>query len=407
MSTPPFDIIVFGATGFVGQIVTQYLADEYGVDRALNWAIAGRCEAKLNTLKAKYGLSDLALCVADTSDEKSLVHLCQQAKVVISTAGPYALHGEPLVKACVTAGTDYCDLTGEIQWYRKMLDKYEEQAHSSGARIVHCCGFDSIPSDLGVYYIQSYAQSRYGKPCTQVKLRVQELKGGASGGTVASMLNIVKEASKDAALRRALYNPYLLCPKEHDYPQHPRELKAAEWDEDFNRWIAPFVMAVVNTRVVHRSNALLGYPYSDAFQYDEAMMMANDAKGKRHAHYMSWGLNAFLAGAALPPTRWLLRKCLPKPGKGPSQEVQLRGYFDLELLGKTAQGEKILARVSGDRDPGYGATAKMLSQAGICLAKDIQKSDSPGGFWTPSTLFGNSLITRLQQHAGMKFELIE
>ncbi len=331
--------------------------------------------------------------------------MCAESKVVISTVGPYALYGEPLVKICASTGTDYCDLTGEVQWIRRMIRKYEGAARNSGARIVHCCGFDSIPSDLGVHFLQKQAMQKYGKTCPKVKLRVKAMRGGASGGTIASMLNVVKEASGDPQLRRELANPYSLCPDGYTPQLWQPNLSRAEYDADFKSWIAPFVMAAINTRIVQRTNALSKQAYGADFRYDEAVLRGDGFKGRVAATNMSAGLRAFMAAASMTPTRWVLERFLPKPGEGPTLEQQRNGFFDMRILGRTPEGHTLQVKVTGDSDPGYGSTGKMLGQAAACLALDIPKSATPGGFWTPATIFGDRLIERLTRYSGLRFEV--
>jgi len=406
MTSNQYDIVIFGATSFVGQILTGYMMQQYGVDGDIKWAIAGRSEQKINELKDKFQAQAINHILADASDESQLENMVNQARVLVSTVGPYALYGEPLVKVCVNSGTDYCDLTGEIQWYKRMVDRYEATAKKTGARIVHCSGFDSLPSDLGVWFTQNKAQQAFGQMCQQVKLRVAKIKGGASGGTVASMVNIAKEAAKDPALRKELQNPYSVCPSDHGYKTRQDNINGAVFDEDFNAWVGPFVMAAVNTRVVHRSNALLNNAYGADFKYDEGMLMGKDKKGKGRARNMAWGLTAFMILAAIKPTRWVLEKfILPKPGQGPSADEQLNGMFDMRFVGKTTDGKTIKTRVTGDRDPGYGSTAKMLGQAAVCLSQ-IQKEEKDGGFWTPASIYGDDLVNRLIQHSGLTFEVL-
>jgi short subunit dehydrogenase-like uncharacterized protein len=349
----------------------------------------------------------LPLLVADAADEAALRHLCNGTRVVISTVGPYALYGEPLVKVCAETGTDYCDLTGEVQWIRRMIEAYEPVARKSGARIVHCCGFDSIPSDLGVHFLQQQSRKRFGAPCTTVKMRVKAMRGGFSGGTAASLVNVVKEATANPALRKELANPYSICPEGYAPAVRQPNVKSAQYDEDFDAWVAPFVMSAINTRIVQRSNALSKQAYGEDFRYDEAVLMGRGLKGRASAAGMTAGLGGFMVAAALPPARWALERfVLPAPGEGPSAEDQRKGFFDLRFLGTTADGRKLRAKVTGDRDPGYGSTAKMLGQAGACLAQDFADSGRKGGFWTPATMFGDKLIERLVAHAGLTFEVL-
>lgn len=405
----PYDLVVFGATGFVGGLLCDYLLRQVGAAGELRWAIAGRTPRKLDQRIAALGppAANLPCLQADATDEASLRHLCAQTRVVISTVGPYALYGEPLVKACAESGTDYCDLTGEPQWIRQMLQRYEAAAQRSGARIVHCCGFDAIPSDLGVYFLQQQAQRQFGQPCDRVKMRLKAARGALSGGTAASGINLVKEAADSAALRQELADPYSLCPTRPPVPQHAPLLIPVQYDADLQAWAAPFVMAGINTRIVLRSNAQLDNAYGSHFQYDEAVLTGPGPAGWLAAQGLKLGLDGAILAAALPPTRWLLQTTVvPNPGEGPSLEEQERGFYDLRFWGKTASGQTLQVKVTGDRDPGYGSTAKLLGQAGLCLAQDVPKSAKAGGVWTPAALFGERLIERLRQDAGLTFEII-
>ena len=409
MSDHPFDLIVFGATSFVGQILCDYLFERHGADGDLKWAMAGRSKTKLQSVRAALGegASGIELITADAADENSLHEMCGQSRVIISTVGPYALYGSGLVKVCVETGTDYVDLTGEAQWILRMLLEHESQAEKSGARIIHCCGFDSVPSDLGVYHHQKVALEKFGEPATQIRMQVARMKGAASGGTVASIVNIAREMTKNPALRKILANPYALVP---DGKARARQLNITTPTRDpkTGAWLGPFVMAGINTRIVHRSNALGGYDYGMDFLYDESMRMGRGLKGGLAATALTGGLGAFMAGAVLPPSRWLMEKyILPKPGEGPSPEQQRDGMYDLRFYGTTASGNTLTTRVTGDRDPGYGSTAKILGEAGACLAQDIAKTDVGGGFWTPATALGDALRRRLVQHAGLTFEVCD
>ena len=410
MPPPPCDVVVFGATSFVGQILTRYLFDEFGLDGELRWAAAGRSLPKLEEVRGSLGrgAGKLPLLQADAGDEASLRKLCRGARVVVSTVGPYALYGETLVRVCAETGTDYCDLTGEVQWMRRMIHKYETIAQASGARIVHNCGFDSIPSDLGVHHLQRQSQARFGQPCTTVKMRVRSMRGGFSGGTVASLLNVLAEVKADPGLRKELADPYSICPPRSGARVRQPNVGLSEYDPDFDAWIAPFVMSAINTRVVHRTNALRHAAYGAQFRYDEAVLMGRGLRGRLAATAAGAGLGAFIVAGSLGPVRSLLEHyVLPAPGEGPSPEAQRTGGFDLRFHGRTATGQCLRTRVTGDRDPGYGSTAKMLGQAAACLANDIPKSDTAGGFWTPAAIFGDHIIKRLQQRAGVQFEPLE
>lgn len=415
MNNPTYDVIVFGATSFVGQILCRYLLQEFGTagkpgKRKLNWAIAGRSQAKLDQLIASLGpeAKSLRALVADAADEPALEALCARTRVVVTTVGPYALFGEPLVRVCTRIGTDYCDLSGEAPWMRRMIAQYSAAAERSGARIVHCCGFDSIPSDMGVWFLQQQSMLHYGEPCTSVKMRVKAMRGEASGGTVASIVNVVREATHDAALRKELANPYSLCPPGDKARTRQTNVTRPVFDTDFEAWAAPFVMAAINVRVVLRSNALLDHAYGKEFCYDEAMLTGKGFSGQAKALGIAAGLGGFVTAAAIPPARWLMEKLiLPAPGEGPSVDAQQKGFFDLRFVGRTADGRELRIKVTGDRDPGYGSTGKMLGEAAACLALDVSKADVSGGFWTPSTALGAPLHRRLEAHAGLAFVLLD
>ena len=405
-----YDLVVFGATGFVGQLLCRYLLTHTASSTPLRWAIAGRSATKLQALVTTLGAdaAPLPQLIADVTDADSLHQLCAQTRVVVSTVGPYALYGEPLIQTCAATGTDYCDLTGESQWIRRMIQRYQSQVQASGARIVHCCGFDSIPSDLGVYYLQQQSQSRFGEPCTRVKMRVVAAQGGVSGGTAASGLNLVKEAATDASLREAISDPYSLCPDSDKAAAQPPPLIPVQYDPDFHAWVTPFVMADVNTRIVLRSNFLQQQAYGKTFQYDEGIVTDDGPLGWLLAQALKLGLDGLVLAAALPPTRWLLETVvLPASGEGPTATEQAQGFYELQFVGTTAKGEKIRVQVTGDRDPGYGSTAKILGQAALCLAQDVPQSEHPGDFWTPAALLGEALIKRLESAAGLTFTVLK
>jgi len=408
MTKPSFDLIVYGATSFVGQILTRYLVEHVGVNKTVNWAIAGRSASKLDALKTSLGTAgdDLTVIIADADNAGALAHMAKSTRVIATTVGPYALYGEALVKACAENGTDYCDLCGEAYWIKRMIVKYADAAKQSGARIVSCCGFDSIPSDLGVHFLQQHGQQRFGRYFNSIKLAVNAMKGGASGGTLASMIEAVKAAKSDPKLRKDMNNPYILCPEIPDL-RHPQvSIKGPAYDADFQRWSAPFIMEAINARVVLRSNMLLGMAYGDDFLYREQMITGKGFKGRLSAIGLTAGLGLFAVTVIINPLRaFMQRYVLPKPGEGPSPEAQLAGYFDLSLLGKNEDGKTLKVRVTGDRDPGYGCTAKMLAQASLCLAFDITQEQCNGGFWTPATAMGDQLTDRLTQHAGMTFTI--
>ncbi|MEH6586334.1 MAG: saccharopine dehydrogenase NADP-binding domain-containing protein [Halioglobus sp.] len=400
---PEFEVVLWGATGFTGALVARHLVETYG--DGLRLALAGRNVSKLETLREQLGRPDLPLIEADSNDRSSLDKMVARTRVVCTTVGPYATYGTELLAACAAAGTDYCDLTGEVQWMERTIDHHLEGARNSGARIVHTCGFDSIPSDLGTYFLQQAMHDEFGEYADQVKSRVGKFSGSASGGTVASMMHMFEEAVGDHAVREAMTNPYSLNPKgERSGPDQPDRNKA-EYDEDFQQWSSTFVMAAINTRVVRRSNALAGYPYGKDFMFSERMLTGKGGQGKRKAAAVSMGGQLTPVVMAVKPLRKLAARFLPSPGEGPSPEAQLKGHFELFFHGvNSASGNSLKARVHGDRDPGYGATSRMLGEAAVCLARDDLAC--AGGIWTPATAMGDKLITRLQQSAGMGFELI-
>jgi short subunit dehydrogenase-like uncharacterized protein len=408
MHARPYDVVVFGATSFVGKLLCWYFASHFR-SGGLKWAAAGRSIEKLELMRRSLDKTDaeVPLIIADARDERSLAVMCAQTAVVVSTVGPYALYGEPLVKVCAELGTDYCDLSGEVQWIRRMLDRYEKTARRTGARIVHCCGFDSVPSDLGVHFLQKRAFERFGRYCSHVKMRVKGMRGGASGGTIASLANVAKEAAGNPALGRELKNPYLLCPRDYQPKARQESLSRPQYDSDFEAWLAPFIMAGINTRVVHRSSALRNYPYGENFRYDEAMLTGAGMRGRMTAYAIAGALGGFVAMAAMAPTRWLLQRfVLPAPGQGPSPRSQAEGFYDLRFLGIFDDARTIAAKVTGDADPGYRSTSKMLGQVAACLAHG-GKDNRKGGFWTPATLLGDPLVDALQKHAGLAFTLVD
>jgi short subunit dehydrogenase-like uncharacterized protein len=318
--------------------------------------------------------------------------------------GPYALYGSALVQACATAGTHYCDLTGEVYWMQQMIARHQATAVASGARMVHTCGFDSIPSDLGTLFLQQAMQAQYGVPAKQVKLRVKRFSGAFSGGTVASMINMMEEAGRDKTLRKVMADPYALVPEGSPRGSDRNDQTGAIYDEDFKRWTLPFIMAAINTRVVRRSNALMNFAYGKDFQYDEAML-APGHQGRVAAKLSALAMTAGTVSLAIPPLRALAKKFLPAPGEGPTQAQREKGFFDIYLYGVHPEDRScdLLARVTGDRDPGYGSTCKMLGEAAVCLARE--ELDCGGGFWTPASAMGNTLIARLEENAGLSFTL--
>jgi short subunit dehydrogenase-like uncharacterized protein len=410
----PFDVVVWGATGYTGRLVAEYLVRHHGVGKRLRWAIGGRSRDKLEGVRRGLEAIDpaareLPLLTGDNHDRASLAAMARQTRVVASTVGPYAIHGRELVAACVEAPTDYCDLTGETPFVRDMIDQHHARARETGSRIVHCCGFDSIPSDLGTLMVQEHARATRGAPCHDVKHFVK-LKGAMSGGTAASMVQIVEEATRDRRVRRLLADPYALDPQRSGRGSHApdgADQRGVRWDDDVHRWTGPFVMAAINTRVVRRTNALLGYAWGEDFRYHEAMAFGRGAKGWLGAAGLSVGLAVGMGVMAVAPVRKVIAKRLPASGEGPSPEQRESGFFVSELVGTIdgggAAGAKVRGTVRGHSDPGYGETAKMLGESALCLALDEAVPET-GGVLTPAACMGMRLVERLRA-AGMTFEV--
>lgn len=401
-----FDIVVMGATGFTGALVAEYLCNQYGVDRDLRWAAAGRSGDKLATLKESLGpaAQDLPLIVADSLDRQSMDDIARRTRVVLTTVGPYARYGSALVAACAANGSHYCDLAGEVQWIRRMIDAHDADARRSGARIVHCCGFDSIPMDIGAWFLQREAQQRHGTHCESITLLVRAMKGGASGGTMASMMNVMKEAREDRNVARILARPYSLNPEGSEDGPDRGDQRGIRYSEDGRTWTAPFVMASVNTRVVRRSHALLGFPWGRNFRYDEAIRTGRGPAGWLRAAAITAGLAGVVTAASFAWSRAILQRfLLPKPGAGPDRKAREAGFFKLEQIGRLADGTQLRTVITGDRDPGYGSTSKMLAECAVCLALDDLGSD--GGVMTPVAAMAEPLLTRLQRNAGLTFEV--
>ena len=332
--------------------------------------------------------------------------MVQRASVICTTVGPYAKYGNELVAACVKHGTDYCDLAGETQWIRRMVDQHHEAAQVSGSRIVHCCGFDSIPSDMGTYYIQREAKEKFGEYCQQVKMRLKSASGGFSGGTIASMDNVMVEANKDPAIMKTLFNPYGLNPKGEMSGPDKADLRSVKFDADASAWIMPFIMAAINTRVVRRSHALAGYPFGKNFQYDEAMISGKGLSGRLKGYTGLAFLAALMAGKPGSLYSKVKSRFLPDPGEGPSLQERESGFYNFKIIGKFQDGEIIEAKVTGDRDPGYGSTSKMLGESAACLAMDKKATPKTSGVLTPSIAMGDALLNRLESNAGLTFTIV-
>ncbi|MET3996909.1 MULTISPECIES: saccharopine dehydrogenase NADP-binding domain-containing protein [unclassified Bradyrhizobium] len=388
MSSAKFDIVVYGATGFTGQLVAEYLTQHYKGDHALKWAMAGRSLGKLKSVRDAIGApGNTPLIVADAADAASLKAMAEQTMSVITTVGPYQLYGEELLAACVATGTDYFDLCGEPIWMRQMIDKYEAAAKESGARIVFSCGFDSVPFELGAFVVQEEAKRVFGAPASRVKGRVRDMRGTLSGGTAASAKATFDAVAKDISLIAILNDPFALTPG-FTGPKQPKGNRSL-LEEDLQSWAAPFMMALINTRNVHRSNMLMGFPYGQDFVYDEMVLTGPGEKGEANAQRVV-AANAEKTGPNA-----------PKPGEGPSKEERENGRFDLLYVAIAPDGRMVRAGVTGDRDPGYGSTSKMISECAMCLLRDV--TDVPAGFWTPGAAMQHKLIKRLRDNAGLTF----
>ncbi|HEX5377800.1 MAG TPA: saccharopine dehydrogenase NADP-binding domain-containing protein [Phenylobacterium sp.] len=374
-----FDIIVYGASGFTGRLVAEYLARRYGVGGEVKWAMAGRSADKLASVRDEIGApKETPLVVADASDPASVRAMVGRAKAILTTVGPYQLYGSDLVAACAAAGTDYLDLSGEPNWMAEMIAAHEAQAKASGARILFSCGFDSIPFELGVYFAQGLARAKFGHPAPRVKGRVRSMRGGLSGGTAASGRATMAAIQKNPALIQVMMNPFALTPG-FQGPEQPRG-DQPHTDPDLGVEVGPFMMATINTKNVHRSNLLQGHAYGTDFAYDEMSIVTPGAPTEF----------TDIGGAGA-----------PQPGEGPSKEEREAGFYDLLFVGIDADGRQVRGSVHGDRDPGYGSTSKIIAETAICLVKDAP--EVPGGVWVPGAALGGKLIDRLQKNAGLTF----
>lgn len=389
MSSQQFDIVVYGSTGFTGRLVAEYLQGQYGNGNELNWAMAGRSQEKLESVRDEMGLPESTpLIVANLNDAASMQAMVDSTKLVLTTVGPYQVYGSELVALCAKSGTDYVDLCGESVWMRHMIDAYEEEAKKSGARIVFSCGFDSIPSDLGIFRLQQLAKEKTGEVCRIINCRVRGMQGTFSGGTAYSLNESIRAAKSDPEVFKLAIDPYSLVPGFKGVTQ-PNGNQVM-YSEELNSWLAPFVMAAINTRNVHRSNALMGHPYGEDFEYDEMLMTGDGEEGEQIANDVA---------TAKP----MSDPDAPKPGEGPSKKEREAGYFDFLFIGEISSGDKIKFSVKGDRDPGYGSTCKMISESAVCLIKESQ--DTAGGMWTAAPAMGDKLISRLEANAGLTFTL--
>ena len=399
-----YEVVIWGASGFTGRLVAEYLLKQYGLGKDLSWAMAGRNKAKLEKIRTELGNENIPILIADSQDEASLNAMAKDAKVICSTVGPFAKYGSKLVAACVANKTHYCDITGEVQWIRQMIDAHHETAKADGTKIVHCCGFDSVPSDMGVYFFQRETKAETGEYLKQIKYRLKAMKGGGSGGTYASLLNVLDEGRKDKSIFKVLANPYGLNPETKNQGNDERDLQTVKYDPDLGGHISPFVMGPINTKIVRRSHALNDFPYGKEFRYDEATIVGKGIGKRLQAYGAMAAIGLVLSSKEGSFVRNFANKRMPKPGEGPSKEAREAGFFNILLLGKQVNGEWIKAKVTGDKDPGYGSTSKMLGEAAVCLAKDSLSDVS--GVLTPSTAMGDHFLNRLTANAGLTFEML-
>ncbi len=404
-----FDVVVWGATGAVGRRVAHHFATR-NETCGLRWAIGGRNEEKLKALRDRLPESakNIPIVLGDSYDRVSLDALAARTRVVCSTVGPFAKFGSELVAACVKSGTHYCDLTGEAHWMRRMIDAHQTEAERSGARIVHTCGFDSVPSDLGAFLLQSKAQAKHGKVCHHIKMRVTAMRGGFSGGTAASSIYAIEQAPQDPSIARFSTEPYALNPEgERHGPDRPDKMMPFEvrFDPYLNGWTMPFFMSPINCKVVRRTNALLNYRYGKEFRYEEAIFTGAGPIGWILATAGAIGARIFITALAMAPTRNLLKRyVLPKSGEGPGRETRENSSYEIVHIGVLDDVTTMKVKVRGKGDPGVESTSRIVVEAALCLAEDADEITVGGGFWTPASLMGDLLLSRLRDHAGLTFE---
>lgn len=383
-----FGIVVYGATGYTGRLVCEYLNKQYGVNGEVKWAMAGRSQEKLIQVRDEMGISaEVPFVIADAENLASVKAMVENTQVVLTTVGPYQKYGSDLVRICSEVGTDYVDLCGEPAWMHEMIAAHVDTAKASGARIVFSCGFDSVPFDLGIHYLQQTAIEKLGAPLPRVKGRVRAMKGTFSGGTLESFRLTMQAAAKNPALVKVLTNPFSLT-ESFSGPEQPSGT-APLFEPDLNSWSAPFVMATINTKNIHRSNFLLQHQYGENFVYDEMMLTGPGEKGEAAANFVA--KDKSMAQSPM------------KPGEGPSKEERETGFYDVLFVGSNAKGDTLMASVKGDKDPGYGSTSKMISESAVCLLKNLDAAS--GGIWTPASAMGSLLIDRLQANAGLTFQI--
>jgi len=381
-----YDFVVYGATGFTGKLVVEYLVNKYSNNSQIKWALAGRNLEKLESVAASKNVPEgTGLLEVDSNNIASIEEMISKTKCVLTTVGPYQLYGNDIVSACAKSGIDYVDLCGEPGWMHEKINELTETARETGSRIVFSCGFDSIPFDLGVLFLQNEVTRRYGKPSVNVRGRVREMNGEFSGGTAASLGATMAALKEKPELFAVLANPFSLS-NGFAGPDQPVDNKPI-FDDKLDTWVAPFFMAPINTKNVHRSNALMNHMYGKDFCYNEMWVMGPGDDGKAAADFIS--SSNPLSNA-------------PKPGEGPSRESRENGNYDI-LFCADINDESVHVSVVGDMDPGYGSTSKMIAESAICLVKECE--DLNGGIYTPAPSMGTKLIKRLQDNAGLTFKI--
>ena len=409
-----FDIILWGATGFTGRLVAEYFLKEYGLNKSLNWGIAGRDKDKLEKLRYKLKTVSkealkIPILIGDSLEIKSLNKIVKQTKVICTTVGPFMEYGMLLVKACIDNETDYCDITGETPFIKTSIESYHTLAAKRRIKIVHCCGYDSIPSDLGCLMVQDFSIDTFKNPCEKVLFYVGKTKGGFSGGTIASMINMTEKSKFDKKLRTLLKDPYALNSKD-DWRGHDNlGQKDVKWDSDLGVWTGPFIMAMINTRIVRRTNVLINLKYGKNFSYQEVMTFPPGYLNKIRAKLFRLGLGFMQKVLRNKMLSFILKKyVLPSPGQGPSKYDRENGFFNITIIGKGYKKDGTLFKVKGDiycdKDPGYAGTAKMLGESAVCLALYKKELPESYGVLTPAAALGKTLIKNLKQK-DMKFNV--
>jgi Uncharacterized conserved protein len=399
-----YDVVVWGATGVAGRLVAEHLTEQYAPEQ-LSLALGGRDERRLRSVadeltQASEAWQEVPTVVGDATDRASLDAIAERTRVVCTTVGPYTTLGTPLVEACIEAGTDYCDLTGEVNWIRETVDRFHDAASKAGVRVVHSCGFDSVPADLGTLLVQSFATEQFDVPCETVRVYVEDGSGGVSGGTLASFAETFAAASRDPVASRTLANPYSLAPPGERDGVDPGAQHRPRRDGLYDEWTAPSPMAPVNERVVRRSNAVLGYPWGRELRVSEVVPTGRGARGAVAAGGVAAGVGVFSLAMSVGPLRAGLRRVVfPDPGEGPSRAEMENGHFQVRVVGRgtAVDGPFTVESVVGaDRDPGYGATARMIGEAAVCLAHDETETPLNGGVLTPASGIGEPLADRLR-----------